>query len=196
MRELAQRWPVYASLGNHEMRDHTLDDIDMEMREAGVILLRNQAEILHRGSGRLGIAGVDADPMRQLYADETQEERMEKLEETLKRYKQEPVDFQILLAHRPELLKDYAQTGVDLVFSGHAHGGLLALPFTKDRRLLAPGQGFFPKYTQGLYKEKDILLVLSSGLGGPRFGLKPEIVRVKFTKSFTDDDCVELQNSV
>lgn len=187
MKELSDRWPVYAVLGNHEVRDQTVEDIVIEMQESGVCLLRNQAEILTREGARIGIAGVDTDPMRQLYTDETEEERKAKLDETLRRYQEESVEYIILLAHKPELFEEYAETDVDLVFSGHAHGGLLEIPGSGGKRLLAPGQGFLPKYTQGLYTGNHTTMVLSSGMGGPRLGLAPEIVQVKLFRDTVNE---------
>lgn len=178
MRQLADRWPVYAILGNHEMRDSCLREILEEMSDSGVRLLRNQGAILTRNGDRIGIAGVETDPMKQFYDEEDQKEVQKKLLHTMRRYEGEPVPFRILLAHKPELLQQYAWAGADLVFSGHAHGGLMEIPFSGGKRLLAPGQGFLPQYTQGLYLKRPAMMVLSSGLGGPRLGLQPEIVQV------------------
>lgn len=86
----------------------------------------------------------------------------------------------ILLAHAPEYLDRYAATGVDIVFSGHAHGGQFRLPFIGG--LYAPGQGFFPKYTGGVYQKDNTTLYLSRGLGNSvipvRLGNRPEILTV------------------
>lgn len=74
----------------------------------------------------------------------------------------------ILLSHRPELFeKHYSENNLinpNLVLSGHAHGGQFRL---FNRGLYSPGQGFFPKYTSGIYnlKDKDIKMVVSRGLG-------------------------------
>lgn len=178
-RQLSQRWPVYGILGNHEMRDPALRYIIEDMRNSGVRLLRNRAAFLRKGGAILGIAGVDTDAMKQMFDDENLQEHENKLRTAMARYQKEKPDYTILLAHKPELLEEYAKTNLDLVFSGHAHGGLMKIPFTGGRRLLAPGQGFLPRFTQGIYEKKGTTLVLSSGLGGPRLGLYPEIVKVQ-----------------
>lgn len=178
MERLCERSVVYAILGNHETRSPKRSRIISEMRETGVRLLGNQGAILERGGDRIGIAGVETDPMKELYDIEDNQHVQGKLEKAMARYEKDPVPFRILLAHKPELLGQYAEAGADLVFSGHAHGGLMEIPFSGGKRLLAPGQGLFPHYAQGLYRKENAMLVLSSGLGGPRVGLQPEIVHV------------------
>lgn len=93
-----------------------------------------------------------------------------------------PDDFQILLAHEPQYLKDYyAETGVDLVFAGHVHGGQWRIPFT-HQGLYGPDQGLFPKYSDGVYTEGGTTMYLSRGLGNSGFPVRlfnhPEIVCV------------------
>ena len=54
-------------------------------------------------------------------------------------------------------------THIDIDFTGHAHGGLIRLPLVNG--LYAPGQGLFPKYTDGTYSVNDTTLVVSRGVG-------------------------------
>ena len=72
------------------------------------------------------------------------------------------------------------RAGVDLVLSGHAHGGQIRLPFVGG--LIAPGQGLFPEYDAGLYTEGDTHMVVSRGIGNSVFPFRvnnrPEIVVV------------------
>ncbi|MFT4146650.1 MAG: metallophosphoesterase [Mobilitalea sp.] len=92
--------------------------------------------------------------------------------------------LKILLAHEPQNLKLYSQTKVDLIFAGHAHGGQFRLPFVGG--LIAPNQGFFPKYTAGTYTEAQSTMVVSRGLGNSvipvRIFNRPEIVIVTLKK--------------
>ena len=73
--------------------------------------------------------------------------------------------YNILLAHQPEqyeTLLDSGDTKFDLILSGHAHGGQIRL---LGRGILAPGQGFFPKYAGGIFKDKNSdVLVVGRGL--------------------------------
>lgn len=85
-----------------------------------------------------------------------------------------------MLSHRPELINMYAKENIDLVFSGHAHGGQIRLPLLGG--LIAPNQGFFPKYTEGIHKLHSTSLVISRGLGNSLAPLRifnpPEMVVV------------------
>ncbi len=89
-----------------------------------------------------------------------------------------PTYYTVLLSHRPELFDTYVEGGVDLVLTGHAHGGQFRLPVIGG--VVAPGQGLFPKYDAGLYTEGSANMVVSRGLGNSvipfRVNNRPEIV--------------------
>ena len=86
--------------------------------------------------------------------------------------------FKILLCHRPEIFDIYVKENIDLIFSGHAHGGQIRIPFIGA--LMAPDQGLFPKYTSGMYEEKGSTMVVSRGLGNSIMPIRtfnrPEII--------------------
>ena len=88
--------------------------------------------------------------------------------------------FKILLCHRPELIDIYNNNNIDLVFTGHAHGGQIRLPFIGA--IVAPDQGFFPKYTEGEYTKNNTTMIVSRGLGNTAIPFrtfnKPEIIEV------------------
>ena len=95
--------------------------------------------------------------------------------------------YRILLCHHPEywsqrepMLKDRR---IDLVLSGHAHGGQWQL---MGRGVFAPGQGLLPKYTGGMHQGQYGSMIISRGLSNPyryapRFGNPCEVVYVQFT---------------
>ena len=91
--------------------------------------------------------------------------------------------YMILLSHRPELFDLYVETEMDLVFSGHAHGGQFRLPFIGG--LVAPNQGFFPKYDAGQFKEENTTMIVSRGVGNSiipiRINNRPEIIVARLT---------------
>jgi len=78
--------------------------------------------------------------------------------------------YTILLSHRPELFEQYVEKNIDLVLTGHIHGGLLQLPFV--HAVFSPNkERFFPKYYQGVYTKNNTTMIVSTGLGDsfPRF---------------------------
>lgn len=90
-------------------------------------------------------------------------------------------EFTVVLAHEPQYLARYAGTGVDLVLSGHAHGGQFRLPFVGG--IVAPDQGFLPGYTAGEYYMDGTEMIVSRGLGNSVIPVRlfnyPEIVCVE-----------------
>ncbi len=90
--------------------------------------------------------------------------------------------FILLLAHEPQNLMFYSKENVDLILSGHAHGGQFRLPGIGG--LVAPDQGFLPKYTEGLHTENGVSMIISRGIGNSivpiRIFNRPEIVCVEF----------------
>ena len=75
---------------------------------------------------------------------------------------------------------------MNLVLSGHAHGGQFRLPFIGG--LIAPDQGLFPEYTSGVYEENKTKMVVSRGLGNSiiplRFNNRPELIFIELTNEF------------
>ena len=71
--------------------------------------------------------------------------------------------FTILLAHNPEFFDNYAKSGVDLVLSGHVHGGVARIPFFGG--VISPKFRLFPKYDGGLFVKNETTMILSRGLG-------------------------------
>ncbi len=89
--------------------------------------------------------------------------------------------FTILLSHRPELFDTYADHNMDLILSGHAHGGQFRLPFIGG--LVAPNQGLFPKYDAGIYTEDNTSMLVSRGVGNSiltfRINNPPEVILIE-----------------
>ena len=83
------------------------------------------------------------------------------------------------------IVDNYVETRGDLFLTGHAHGGQWIIPFTKQG-LYAPNQGRFPKYTQGIFNNNSITMIVNRGLGNSGFPLRlfntPEIIEIKLSK--------------
>lgn len=162
-REAVKIAPTYYVPGNHEARlpaEYTA--LKTALSELGVVVLENESLLLTRQDAAITLAGL-MDPDFGLPEPELTAEH-----------------YQVVLSHRPELLDKYAGEGLDLVFTGHAHGGQFRLPFIGG--LFAPHQGFFPEYTSGVHTQGDTSMVISRGLGNSlfplRFNNRPELIVV------------------
>lgn len=169
--------PVYYVPGNHEAWSGRYPEIKSSLLNAGVQVLDDETARLTIGAASISISGVK-DPAF-LTSGYRQGTDTSQLENCLRRWSQSG-EFRILLSHRPELFDLYAKYPVDLIFSGHAHGGQIRLPFIGG--LAAPGQGLFPRYTSGLYTKNSSAMFVSRGLGNSIFPIRvfnrPEIVAV------------------
>ena len=169
---------VYYVSGNHEARVSEYEDLKTGLVKAGVVILENQIVQITREGETITLMGID-DPSFQedyLFGDSESVAR-----QAIEELKNESDGYTVLLSHRPELFDLYVDTGMDLVFSGHAHGGQFRLPFVGG--LVAPNQGFFPKYDAGQFTEENTTMIVSRGVGNSiipiRFNNRPEIVIVK-----------------
>lgn len=174
---LVEMGEVYFVLGNHEVAVNKIDEITAALEERGVTVLMNDKVQWEEGGETVQIAGIN-DPL--FNVDLTEEDfTREALAETAL-----TDDFTLLLAHRPEMFSIYVEQGIDLVFAGHAHGGQVRIPGLGG--LIAPGQGWFPTMTEGIFRKEATQLVLSRGLGNSGFPVRvfnlPEVVAVTLEK--------------
>lgn len=170
--------PCYYVTGNHESRIDEYEDFEKELIQAKVTVLRNQSVELTRGEESIQLVGVENPSFERNLQDELV------VNQTLDELVKGSNTFKILLSHRPELFEVYARYEIDLVFSGHVHGGQIRLPFVGG--LFGPNQGFLPQYDGGLYTKNSTNMVVSRGLGNSLFPLRinnrPEIVVVELKK--------------
>ena len=167
--------PVYGIIGNHEARAKHRSYLIEELSRLGVCLLLDETIVLKRRCDSIHLVGFETPYQAPLKEDLSELKRLEEeYREALNPRKAEGESvYRLVMAHRPELIDMYQQLELDLVLSGHAHGGLMRLPF--GYRLLAPGQSWFPKYTHGMYQKEETRMIVSCGLGGPRIFIQPEI---------------------
>ena len=177
MRQLSAQYPCYYVSGNHEAWTGEMDALYQQTEEAGVTVLRMSSGVLTVRGQRIALCGVP-DPYEMVFsgAPDTEEQLRQALEDV------DSADFTVLLAHRPELLAKYAQFPLDLVVSGHAHGGQVRIPGVLNG-LYAPNQGWFPKLAGGAYTQDGTTLIVSRGLAVrtrlPRIFNRPEVVLVR-----------------
>ncbi len=166
--EIVKICPVYYVTGNHEywLETSEYDELMTGLTGAGVVILDDQAVEISRGDAKLRLVGLDDKSLA---------------DGTLGTLLNDESEFTVVLAHEPQYLARYASTGVDLVLSGHAHGGQFRLPFVGG--IVAPDQGFFPEYTSGEYYMNGTEMIVSRGLGNSVIPVRlfnyPEIVCVE-----------------
>ena len=173
--------PCYYVTGNHEARISKYDELKAAMEAAGVVVLEDEKTKISLEGGEITLIGVN-DPSYQtdyLFGD-AESVMNAKLEEL----HTENGEFTVLLSHRPELFETYVDHDLDLVLSGHAHGGQFRLPFVGG--LVAPNQGFFPEYDAGLYSMNHTNMIVSRGIGNSilpfRFNNRPEVIIIELKK--------------
>ena len=173
--------PVYFVPGNHERWvSKEYKYLCQRMEEAGVHLMTDIQEPLLYNNNEIVCMGIK-DP--DFYDAAESDTKKLLTREVINEFEYTEEDFTLLLSHRPELFDIYTEAGINLILTGHAHGGQFRLPFIGG--LAAPNQGLFPKYDAGVFSENVTHMVVSRGIGNSiipiRFNNPPEIVVVKLT---------------
>ena len=178
VRQAVKIAPCCYVTGNHEARVSAYAGLKAGMETAGVTVLEDARTEIRLGSDTVTLIGVNDPSFRTdyLFGD-----AQTVIGNILAQLRTEGDGFTILLSHRPELFDTYVQHGVDLVFSGHAHGGQVRLPIVGG--VIAPNQGLFPLYDAGLYTCGDTHMLVSRGIGNSlmpfRVNNRPEILLVE-----------------
>lgn len=172
LRGIAGIAPAYFVCGNHEWASGCVDELTAMMERYGVRYLSNEYEPLSRGRARIIVAGAE-DPNGR--AD------MPKPDEFIAQLRQEyPEDFVLMLGHRNFWVQQYPALPVDLILSGHAHGGIVRMPFVGG--LLDVQHRLGAQYEKGLYTSGSYVMAVSRGLGNsiivPRLFNRPELVTI------------------
>lgn len=161
--------PVYYVPGNHDVYLKNLNELHQRLEEKGVKILEGTAELFQD----LEIAGI-----RDMgYRANMKPAKANALWKTKK--------FRLLLCHRPDYVSFYEKLNCDLIICGHAHGGQWRIPFT-HQGIIAPRQGLFPKYTEGVHQTGKAKMFVSRGLASgnphiPRLYNNPEIAFITIT---------------
>lgn len=191
---LTEHYQVYFVYGNHEMV--LLDDVENNsfkraMEDIGVIFLNNTGVKISKDDESIYLMGIQ-DPAT-LYKDEnyeeynTHSERINAMMANIMALRDEEL-YTVVLSHRPEYFEEYVKYDADLYLTGHAHGGQVRLPLIGG--IYAPGQGFFPEYTNGLLVEGDTSMIIGRGIGNsveiPRIFNPPEINTIILKSSIAE----------
>lgn len=185
VQRIAEVFPVFFALGNHEYRlamnpevyGDKIWQIIESLEEAGVVILSDETIVLEKDEAKLALSGLEIDSV--FY-----KRRPPVMGKGLVKMHLGDADrevFQVLLAHNPRYFENYANWGADLVLSGHVHGGTVRLFGNKG--VIGTDFRLFPKYCGGMYEEGASKLIVSRGLGTHtvkvRIGNKPELLIVK-----------------
>ena len=166
VREALNIAPCCYVSGNHESWVPERQELWAGLWELGVVMLDNASMELERDGETICLMGLADPDFGGNYGA-----MLEELTAGAQGYT-------VLLSHRPELFGVYAEFDIDLVFSGHAHGGQFRLPVIGG--LVAPHQGLFPEYDAGLFEQNGTAMLVSRGVGNSiipiRFNNRPEIV--------------------
>ena len=175
---LVKLCPVYFISGSHEFGSGLAVKVRNILERAGVKYLSNEYLTISRGEDGILLGGVE-DPLA--YADMlSPDELAQKMNDAA------PDAFKILLGHRNYWMTEYPELPVDLIFCGHAHGGLVRIPGVGG--LIGTDRRLFPDFDAGQFNNGRYTLIVSRGLGNsvsiPRVFNRPEIVCVELSSAY------------
>lgn len=156
----------YAVYGNHDYGGGAVRVYENIMKESGFKVLVNENHSIKVSPNKnINILGVDDVLLGK-----------PNIEKTVKNIRRN--DYNILLSHEPDYVDKFKDYNIDLVLSGHSHGGQVYIPFYGPLKSTTYGE----KYTRGLYNlnnQRDTKLYVNTGLGNTklpiRFGNVPNI---------------------
>ena len=181
IRELKDTAPIYYALGNHEIdyMENGHPELTEELEAAGAVVLDKEYVDVEVDGIQIRLGGM-YDYAFGLNGNNDASSAPDDTRSFLEDF-QNTDRLKIMLAHRPDsfIFGDASKVwDVDLVISGHNHGGQVVLPFLGG--LYGGDQGFFPEYVHGMYEKDNFQMLVTSGLGSdrqklPRFNNPPEI---------------------
>ena len=169
--------PIYAVTGNHETQSGHYDEIITTLWQKGIIPLDNDSVCIERGDESFLLLGI-RDPEHSVVSPEQIEEIRDQIESE---FPDGPC-FSILLSHRANIYKEIRSTSVDLILSGHLHGGIIRLPFLGGVRGKNE-EKWFPSYEYGMFIDDEYAdLIVSGGCdknpNKKRYFNPPEVVLI------------------
>ncbi|MGN1376899.1 MAG: metallophosphoesterase [Dorea sp.] len=179
--------PVYYANGNHEQKLKELPEqyaqsyetYKEQLVKAGIHFLENESSVWNPDGARIRITGLEI-PLSGYRHFGTENLPVSVITE---RVGDSQSGYQILLAHNPDYVKEYQAWGADLILCGHYHGGVARIPGIGG--VIAPNFRLFPRYSGGIYREKDAITVVSRGLGTHSVPIRilnpPELIVLEFS---------------
>ncbi|MBR5337729.1 MAG: metallophosphoesterase [Lachnospiraceae bacterium] len=186
---LAKKYPVFYGNGNHESRLYrrrekfgdAYEHLGEALRDAGINYLVDSREDIEVKGTPVSIYGLD---IEKPYYERFEKITMEKdyITGKLGPAADSGDSLKLLIAHNPDYFDAYMDWGADLAFSGHLHGGVMRLPFVGG--VISPQFHLFPKYSGGMYYNKDgRALMVSRGIGTHSVNIRifnrAEVVMIK-----------------
>lgn len=142
---------LYFVSGNHEWRNDNHESLINGLKERNLIILNNTNKVYQKNDLKINLCGID-DPY-------SNHDDINKAQDNLNFNL-----YTILLSHSPNIIFKEGTDNIDLILSGHTHGGQIRIPGIGA--ILAPGQELFPKYDKGLFQVSEkTKIYIDSGLG-------------------------------
>ena len=136
---------TYYITGNHEEAGPKLTEFIKGVEDLGISYLNNSGEMIDIGENEVYIYGTGM------------------FNFSYEEYNPKDDSLNIVLSHFSKNVRDNYKEDIDFIFSGHTHGGQVRLPIIGG--LIAPGEGILPDYDKGIYKYKNSIIHVDSGLG-------------------------------
>ena len=172
---VGERYKSFFVNGNHEFKRGVANTLPEKLKSLNVTHLRGEAIKTEINGTPIVFCGVDDISCNYFMGEK------DLFQSQIKKVanREDKNLYSVLLCHQPQITKYHKQSDVDLVISGHAHGGQWRLPFLRNG-LFCPDEGLFPKYSAGLVKNNGYNLVVTRGLARhavpiPRIFNRPEI---------------------
>ena len=168
---------TFGCLGNHERYARAENQASGLAAQAGIPILRAEAQQLRWGNSVLNVAGVD------YQRGSSKDNYLLGAEQLVY-----PEGFNVLLSHNPDVFPVAARQGFDLVLAGHTHGGQVTFEILDES--INPAR-FYTPYVRGLYRlrpeDTSSAAYVTSGIGTigipARIGAPPEISLLTLRKA-------------
>lgn len=190
LKKLCEKYPVYFTYGNHESRMYSrnIEDKSHFFEEISKIkklyIINNDVMKLKLNNISVNLYGLELS--EEYYKRKNPSELTKK--EMVERLGEKKEGYTILLSHKPEYLHTYHEYGANLVLSGHNHGGTIRLP--KLGGVISTSFKLFPKFSSGIFYDKDTIMVLTRGIGTHTIKFRlfniPEVVILNFRPNHND----------